>query len=111
MVALLLYQAKSKLMKKISFILAACIMMIALYSCSKKTTPAKDAPVAAPIKKVKTPTPTVIVVNDATAKKTVDGRLYYDLEGHRYWKNYKDGKYYKYSKSMQGNPDFKAITN
>lgn len=49
----------------------------------------------------------MITVNDSAASKTFDGRLYYDLEGHRYWRNKKDGKYYLYSKSMQGNADFK----
>ena len=56
---------------------------------------------------VKTPVAKVIVVSDAGAKKTFDNRLYYDLEGKRYWKNYRDGKYYLYTKSMQGNPDYK----
>ncbi len=51
--------------------------------------------------------PETIFVNDAAAKKSVDGRLYYDVEGHRYWKNYKDGKYYLFNKSMYKNPDFK----
>lgn len=50
--------------------------------------------------------PKTIYVNDAAAKKSVDGRLYYDVKGHRYWKNYKDGKYYLFNKSMYSNPDF-----
>jgi hypothetical protein len=62
----------------------------------------------APIKrKVKEPVPKVISVNDAAAKKSVDGRFYYDLQGHRYWRNNKDGKYYLYNKSMNSDPDFK----
>ena len=48
-----------------------------------------------------------IVVNDEAAKKAVDGRLYYDLLGHRYWKNYKDGKYYLFNQKMYDNPAFK----
>lgn len=48
-----------------------------------------------------------IYVNDAAAKTSVDGRLYYDVDGKRYWKNYKDGKYYLFNKSMFANPDFK----
>ncbi len=52
-------------------------------------------------------TPPFIVVNDAVAKKSVDGRLYYDLKGKRYWKNYRDGKYYLFNKDMNANPDFK----
>lgn len=51
--------------------------------------------------------PKVITVNDSVARKSVDGRLYYDVMGHRYWKNYKDGKYYLFDKSMYNNPDFK----
>ena len=53
--------------------------------------------------------PPSIVVNDAAAKKAIDGRLYYDLLGHRYWKNYKDGKYYLFSQKMYDNPDFKPL--
>lgn len=62
---------------------------------------------AAPRKTVVITTPKFISVNDAVAKKSVDGRLYYDLEGKRYWKNYKNGKYYLYNKNMNGNPDYK----
>lgn len=51
--------------------------------------------------------PKVITVNDEAASKSVDGRLYYDVMGHRYWKNFKDGKYYLFDKSMYNNPDFK----
>ncbi|MEO5967018.1 MAG: hypothetical protein ABIP69_02055, partial [Ferruginibacter sp.] len=75
-------------------------------SCSKKTNPTKEevkteTVVSKPkVVKIKTPTPSAIVVNDAAAKKAVDGRLYYDLDGKRYWKNFKDGKYYLYNKSM-----------
>ncbi|MEP6710795.1 MAG: hypothetical protein ABJA37_00185 [Ferruginibacter sp.] len=38
--------------------------------------------------------PQVIIVNDKAAGKTTDGKYYYDLNGFRYWKNNKDGKYY-----------------
>ena len=51
--------------------------------------------------------PNSIVVNDKAAKKAVDGRLYYDLLGNRYWKNYKDGKYYLFNQKMYDNPAFK----
>ena len=64
----------------------------------------KKAPVR---RKIKVATPNVISVNDNAAKKSVDGRLYYDLQGHRYWRNNKDGKYYLYNKSMNTDPDFK----
>ena len=57
--------------------------------------------------KRKEATPKVIIVNDNVAHKSVDGRLYYDLLGHRYWKNYKDGKYYLYNQSMYSNDAFK----
>jgi PBP1b-binding outer membrane lipoprotein LpoB len=57
--------------------------------------------------KPKTEFPKVITVNDEAASESVDGRLYYDVMGHRYWKNFKDGKYYLFDKSMYNNPDFK----
>lgn len=57
-------------------------------------------------RKPKIPIPTVITVNDNVARKSVDGRLYYDLQGHRYWRSNKDGKYYIFSKSMQSDPAF-----
>ncbi len=72
-------------------------------------TPAEAIPEIkkAPVKK-ETPTyPKIITVNDAAAKKSVDGRMYYDIQGRRYWKNFKDGKYYLFDKSMYTNPDFK----
>ena len=92
--------------------------------CNKKVNPTKgpatnnttkttDEPDATPVKTtpvpvvVKKTTPKFITVNDAVAKKSVDGRLYYDLEGKRYWKNYKDGKYYLFNKSMSSDPDYK----
>ena len=93
------------------------IIAIAMIGCSKKTIPTSstkeevktEAIVTKPkVVKIKTPTPFSIVVNDAAAKKAVDGRMYYDLDGKRYWKNFKDGKYYLYNKSMHSNPDFKA---
>jgi hypothetical protein len=52
-------------------------------------------------------TPNVIMVNDKAAKRNIDGRLYYDLNGHRYWRNYDDGKYYLFSQAMYNNPAFK----
>ena len=52
--------------------------------------------------------PNAITVNDKAAHKSIDGRFYYDLLGHRYWKNYTNGKYYLFNKSMYTNPDFKA---
>ena len=51
--------------------------------------------------------PKVIWVSDKAAKKNFDGRLYYDLEGRRYWKNYIDGKYYLFNRAMYTNRAFK----
>lgn len=56
---------------------------------------------------IKTPVPKVIIVNDKTASRTIDGRLYYDLEGNRYWRNYRDKKYYLYNKTMYADSAFK----
>jgi len=93
------------------------LILTGLAACSKKTHPARSseadntAPAAAkPAKRpvVKTAIPKVITVNDAAAKRSIDGRYYYDLEGHRYWRNNRDGKYYLFHKSMFDNPDFRA---
>ncbi len=70
-----------------------------------------EEPVRAPVKESESDFPKTISVNDDAASKSVDGRLYYDLKGHRYWKNYKDGKYYLFDKSMYNNPDFKPGNN
>jgi len=99
-------------------------MSFLIYGCSRKTHPSKTAtdtsskaeignselPVSTKTitkPKAKAVLPKVIVVNDSVAHKSVDGRLYYDVMGHRYWRNNKDGKYYLFSKSMYNNPDFK----
>lgn len=88
------------------------ISLLLFCSCSKKTSPAA-APAAetatvkkARVAKVKLPTPKVITVNDLAAKKTVDGRYYYDLNSKRYWRNNRDGKYYLFNKSMYNDSDF-----
>lgn len=67
-----------------------------------------SAPAEKPVEKEKPKSdfPKVITVNDNAASKSVDGRLFYDVLGHRYWRNYKDGKYYLFDKSMYNNPDF-----
>ena len=93
------------------------IFSILLLSCSKKSVPttnetekvevAKPASKPAPKRITKTATPRFIVIDDKAAKKDVDGRMYYDLEGKRYWKNFRDGKYYLFNKSMYDNYDFK----
>ena len=58
-------------------------------------------------RKEKVVIPKVISVNDSAARKSVDGRLYYDVLGHRYWRNNKDGKYYLFNKSMYTDDAFK----
>lgn len=117
-------------MHKTGLLILGFLFTFSLISCSKKSHPTKT-PVAtveyeytpteikkAPpetetktiivARKPKTVIPKVITVNAAAAHKSVDGRLYYDVEGRRYWRNYKDGKYYLFNKSMYNNPDFKA---
>lgn len=116
---------ENKNMQILRVFITILVISIFTYSCSRKTVPpgpthkasmpaAKDS-AASEKKKIvmapKPPTPKSIVVNDRAAKKTVDGRLYYDLDGKRYWKNYKDGKYYLYNKSMHDNPEFRPAKN
>jgi hypothetical protein len=89
-------------------LLPACALLLSLsiFSCSKKHQPQREIPVEnTPV--IKAAIPRVIAVNDKVAKKSVDGRLYYDVDGRRYWKNYDDGKYYLFNRSMYNNPAFK----
>jgi hypothetical protein len=75
---------------------------------NKKTNSTKPDSVAAKRAEVKRmAAPKIIAVNDKVAKKSVDGRLYYDVNGHRYWKNYNDGKYYLFNQSMYTDSAFK----
>lgn len=92
-----------------------------LWSCSRKHVPQQNEAVATTktnsavttsaarpaIKKTPATVPKVIVVNDNAATKSFDGRLYYDLNGRRYWRNYNDGKYYLFNKSMYSDSAFK----
>lgn len=103
------YNQKSMQIK----LLPACCLMLTMLlgACSKKEHPQREV-VASPetpntIVVTKIPVARVITVNDKAAKKSVDGRLYYDVDGRRYWKNYNDGKYYLFNKSMYNNPAFK----
>lgn len=101
-------------MNKAVFVLSALLAMLVVTSCSKKTSPSNaNTESSKPAKKatLKTAVPKVITVNDKVAKRSVDGRYYYDLEGHRYWRNNRDGKYYLFHKSMFDNPDFKSPGN
>ncbi len=103
--------------------------ILVVISCSKKTQPSQTVVNTAAIKsdsvvvvkkadsvvavkpvtkrKPKESLPRVIAVNDQYAKKSVDGRYYYDLQGHRYWRSNKDGKYYLFNKSMLTDDAFK----
>ena len=108
-------------MKKRYICIGAFIVGAMLFSCSKKVHPVTTehavvtndttiniAAKKAPVKhKAKEAVPNVITVNDASAHKTVDGRYYYDLQGHRYWRNNKDGKYYLFNKTMYADAAFK----
>ncbi|MEO7960976.1 MAG: hypothetical protein ABIR19_05475, partial [Ginsengibacter sp.] len=110
-------------MKRVKLFALVCSTAIVLYSCHKKNYPAKtpetktetiltpetradSAVVKKPAikRKPKVPVAKVITVNDNAAHKSVDGRLYYDVSGKRYWKNYVDGKYYLFNKSMYSDP-------
>ncbi|MBK8521093.1 MAG: hypothetical protein WAT20_13425 [Ferruginibacter sp.] len=107
-------------MYKAAFVIMAFLVSGMIGGCNKKShpaTPAAITPDPASVKPVKRPpplktaVPKVIIVNDKVAKRSVDGRYYYDLEGHRYWRNNRDGKYYLFNKSMFDNPDFKSRSN
>jgi len=124
-------------MHKNGLLIFSFIVLFALFSCSRRSHPSRNNPTTtennnsnnstidnatmerksdsvAAVKKAvakrnaKPPPPKVISVNDEAAHKSVDGRLYYDVMGHRYWRNYKDGKYYLFNKSMFNDPAFKA---
>lgn len=117
-----------EIMLKNNLLIIVFLSALLLYSCSKRTLPSRTpAPTAeennktiltkkndsllakkAIIKhKSFVPLPKVIIVNDNAAHKSIDGRYYYDVMGHRYWRNNKDGKYYLFNKSMYNNPAFK----
>ena len=98
-------------MNRICLLLAALFILLTINSCSRKNHPTETttaAPKKARPKTIKTAVPQVITVNDKYAKRSVDGRYYYDLEGRRYWRNNKDGKYYLFNKSMFEDDAFKA---
>lgn len=102
-------------MQQRSVITVFILLSVILFSCSKKhipesaektaVKPAEKKPLVIKTKPI--PIPTVITVNDAVAKRAPDGRLFYDLQGRRYWRNYDDGKYYLFSRMMSGNKAFK----
>lgn len=93
-------------------------ILASIAACSKRNHPPGNTASAKPEtvkvekkKAVKTAVPKVITVNDKVAKRSIDGRYYYDLDGHRYWRNNKDGKYYLFNKSMYDDEAFKAPDN
>lgn len=98
-----------------ALLLIVAFLFIGMVSCSKKHHPASEATTEKKVSETKTvvrkvertPTPKVITVDDRAAKKTPDGRMYYDLNRKRYWRNFNDGKYYLYNKSMYNDPAFK----
>jgi hypothetical protein len=121
-------------MSRIINVFCSIAIILLLASCSKKSHPSEsNKATITPINGIATPAeverskekevvvkkkkvvkatpkevfPEVITVNDSAAHKSVDGRYYYDVLGHRYWRNNKDGKYYLFNKSMYNNPDFK----
>ena len=109
-----------KVMPKLYLVTSLLFISLLIISCSKKNhpgrTPKNDSATVKSndslatkkvIKRRNYAVAKVIVVNDSVARKSLDGRLYYDLQGHRYWKNYKDGKYYLYNKAMYTNDAFK----
>ena len=107
-------------MYKICLLITAFLTIITISSCSKKNHPsattaktsADSIAVTKGVKKrVVTTVPKVITVNDKVAKRSVDGRYYYDLNGRRYWRNNKDGKYYLFNRSMFDDEAFKATGN
>ena len=108
---------KAGYMHKLRGVSIIFFIVFIVTGCSKKSHPAETpTATAAPVKTVKksivkTAVPKVITVNDNVAKRSLDGRYYYDLEGHRYWRNNRDGKYYLFNKSMFDNPDFKSRGN
>ena len=99
-------------MNKRCLLLTALIILVTISSCSKRNHPSVAAPspetTTVKTTTVKTAVPKVIVVNDKAAKKSGDGRYYYDLDGRRYWRNNKDGKYYLFNKSMYSDDAFKS---
>jgi hypothetical protein len=83
-------------------------LALLITGCSKKHQPQRETSIENETSlPPKVTAPRVISVNDKAAKKSVDGRLYYDIDRRRYWKNYNDGKYYLFNKAMYNDPAFK----
>lgn len=88
------------------------LFIVTISSCSKKSHPAETVTTTETTvikkRKVVTTIAKVIIVDDKVAKRSIDGRYYYDLQGHRYWRNNNDGKYYLFHKSMFDDDAFKS---
>lgn len=98
-------------MRKTFLSILILFILAILNSCNKKAHPTATTTAETKVVRsntIKTTVPKVIIVNDKYAKRSVDGRYYYDLEGHRYWRNNRDGKYYLFNKSMFDKEDFKS---
>ena len=79
-------------------------------SCSNKHVPVRVAKLATTKRSVKIKklsAPEIITVNDGIVSTASDGRLYYDFQGHRYWRNFDDGKYYLVTAATYNNAEFK----
>jgi hypothetical protein len=83
------------------------LLLLIIFSCSRKHHPQTTNASIKTAHAKKDAIPNTIIPEDKAAGKSVDGRLYFDYNGHRYWKNYNDGKYYLFNKSMFNNPAFK----
>ncbi|MGG9972488.1 hypothetical protein ACQ33O_11900 [Ferruginibacter sp. SUN002] len=97
-------------MKTASTAILSITISLLITSCSRTHVPEKVPKSAihkTVVKAKKPPPPKIITVNHSVATKTPDGRYYYDFQGHRYWRNFDDGRYYLYNKSMYTNPSFK----
>ncbi|MES2431433.1 MAG: hypothetical protein V4556_10870 [Bacteroidota bacterium] len=89
-------------------LLIALILLVA--SCTNKFVPEKvptSATKKTTVKLKKASVPNVITINDHLASKNPEGRLFYDFQYHRYWRNNTDGRYYLFTRSMYNNSAFK----
>lgn len=85
-------------------------LTLIISSCSNALSPGRVAKLSTSkkfVKVKKTQPPSVITVSDDLASKNPEGRLFYDFQGHRYWRNNVDGRYYLYKRSFYNDPAFK----
>lgn len=96
-------------MAKTLYFLLIFVLCAGWYGCSEKSHPAKAVPAKTGNERpavTRRAVPKIITVNDSAASRSVDGRYYYDLDGRRYWRSKKDGKYHLFNKSMYNDPAF-----